>query len=118
MELNEYQALANRTLRDDDPEEMMLHAAMGFCTESGEFMDTIKKARFYGKTLDRQNLIEEAGDLAWYLAAMCRALDVSLEDVCQANVNKLRARYPAGFSEHDANFRDLNAEAVAMVGGV
>lgn len=117
MNLNEYQSLANRTLRDDVPSEMLLHAGLGMATESGEFLDTLKKHRFYGKPLDRQNLIEEAGDLAWYLAAACKALGVTLEEVCQANVAKLRARYPAGFSEHDAIHRDVVAEAVAMVGG-
>ena len=117
MNLNDYQILANRTLRDDVPDEMLLHAAMGMATEAGEFIDSLKKHRFYGKRLDRQNLIEEIGDVAWYLAAACKALDVTLEEVCQANVAKLRARYPAGFTEHDAIHRDVVSEAVAMAGG-
>ncbi|MBQ7865225.1 MAG: nucleotide pyrophosphohydrolase, partial [Clostridia bacterium] len=51
-----------------------------------------------GHELDREHLIKELGDVAWYLAETAFALDVSLEEVCQRNIDKLKARYPEGFS--------------------
>jgi NTP pyrophosphatase (non-canonical NTP hydrolase) len=116
MNLNEYQSLANRTLRPDDSDNTLLHAGMGMATEAGEFLDTLKKHRFYGKPIDVGNLIEECGDLLWYCAAAARGLGVSLDDIAQANIAKLRARFPDGFAAHDAMHRDLAAEAVAMTG--
>ena len=78
----------------------LLHAALGLCTEAGELADPIKKAMFYGKPLDIQNLKEEAGDLLWYIAApLCRALNCTLEELAQANADKLRRRYPEKFTE-------------------
>lgn len=118
MNLNDYQKQANCTLRPDPIMDMLIHAGMGMATESGEFLDTIKKTKFYGKKLDHDNLVEEAGDLLWYIAAAAQALGVSLEEIAERNISKLRARYPAGFTEYDATNRDLDAEALAMHGGV
>jgi NTP pyrophosphatase (non-canonical NTP hydrolase) len=117
MNLNEYQKQANCTLRPDPIMDMLTHAGMGMATESGEFLDTLKKARFYGKKLDHDNLVEEAGDLLWYVAAAAAGLGVSLEEIAERNIAKLRARYPLGFTEYDAMHRDLDAEGFAMHGG-
>ncbi len=115
MQFNEFQNLCRRTMRDEDDLERIKHAGEGFASESGEYIDAIKKTR-YGKELDRTNLIEEVSDILFYCAMAAEGLGVSLDSIAKVNINKLRARYPEGFTEHDANFRDLNAEAVAMVG--
>ena len=61
-------------------------------------MDLLKKHRFHGHELNRDALIKELGDVAWYLAEAATALDVDLEEILIRNVEKLKARYPEGFS--------------------
>ncbi|MGN1011905.1 MAG: nucleoside triphosphate pyrophosphohydrolase family protein, partial [Clostridia bacterium] len=70
---------------------------MGLCGESGEAIDIVKKWFAQGHDLDRENLIKELGDIAWYLAETATALDVSLEEVLRGNIEKLQKRYPEGF---------------------
>jgi len=117
MDMNEYQSLASRTMRTESDLERLRHAGEGFATEAGEYIDAIKKLR-YGKPLDRANLKEEIGDLLFYCAMAANGLGESLQDIASANIAKLRARYPEGFTERDAKSRDLLAEAVAMTGRV
>lgn len=74
-------------------------AFTGLCSESGEANDLVKKLKFHGKKWSpeiREHLIKELGDVAWYWAQACLALDVDPEDVLIANVKKLEARYPGG----------------------
>jgi len=87
---------------------------MGLCTEAGEFQDELKRDIFYGKEVDLLNLVEECGDILWYVAEILNALDVTFEEVMQKNIDKLRARYPEEFTEHHAINRDLEAENKAM----
>lgn len=94
----------------------LLHAMVGLCTESGEFQDTIKKHIFYGKEIDKINLVEELGDLMWYMAVACDELGVSFEEVMEKNVAKLSARYKGKFSEEKADKRDLDTERKALEG--
>lgn len=88
----------------------LLHATMGLCTESGELTDQLKKHLFYGKELDRVNLIEEAGDLLWYLAILFDELDTTFGEVMSSNIAKLRSRYPEKFTPKQASQRDLGKE--------
>lgn len=88
----------------------LLHATMGLCTESGELADQLKKHLFYGKELDRVNLIEEAGDLLWYLAILLDELDTTFGEVMSSNIAKLRSRYPEKFTPKQAAQRDLGKE--------
>ena len=88
----------------------ILHATMGLCTESGELTDQLKKHLFYGAELDRVNLIEEAGDLMWYLAILFDELNTSFEEVMSSNNAKLRSRYPEKFTPKHAARRDLVGE--------
>jgi NTP pyrophosphatase (non-canonical NTP hydrolase) len=83
---------------------------IGLCTESGEFQDMMKKHIFYGKEIDRVNLVEERGDIMYYIAMSCDVLNISLEEVMQKNADKLAARYKDGFSENKALNRDLDTE--------
>lgn len=99
MTINEYQALAMRTLNPDLKEqEILLNSVMGLCGEAGEVIDHVKKHICHGHDLDKQHLIKELGDVAWYLAEAAHALGVSLEEVFEGNIEKLRKRYPKGFS--------------------
>jgi len=88
----------------------LLHAAMGLVTEAGEFLDAVKKHIFYGKEFDKTNLVEELGDLFWYIGIASDVLDRSFEEIMQINHNKLAARYGKGFSSQAANDRDLAKE--------
>jgi NTP pyrophosphatase (non-canonical NTP hydrolase) len=92
----------------------LLHAGMGIATEAGEFVDTIKKYAFYGKEIDQRNLIEELGDLMWYIALAVDTLGTSLDAVMEKNAAKLAARYKAGFSAKEAIVRNIENEMVAL----
>jgi NTP pyrophosphatase (non-canonical NTP hydrolase) len=109
--LNEYQIAALRTApKPTAPEEDLMHAAAGVCTEGGELMDVFKKFHFYGKPIDWTNVEEEIGDVLWYLALACRASGTTLEAVAEKNIAKLKARYPDKFTNFRAINRDLEAE--------
>lgn len=88
----------------------LLHAGMGLVTESGEFLDTLKKHIYYGKELDKVNLIEELGDQLWYCAIALNALGSDFETAMQINIDKLKSRYPEKFTEELAKNRDLEKE--------
>ena len=93
------------------------HAVTGICTEAGEIADAIKKHKFYGKELDRANLIEELGDLYWYINIAQDVLGVTTEEVQRINNAKLMKRYSSGkFTEEAAINRDLDAERKILEG--
>ena len=98
MTINEYQELALRTLNPTLSEkDVLINGVMGLCGEAGEAIDLVKKHLHQGHELDREGLVKELGDIAWYLAETAHALDVDLETVLALNVEKLRRRYPEGF---------------------
>ena len=98
MQANEYQKLAMATLNPAlDKKDVLINSVMGLCGESGEAIDIVKKWLMQGHELDREHLIKELGDVAWYLAEAATALDVPLETVLQGNLDKLRQRFPNGF---------------------
>ena len=100
MELNEYQKLAMVTSSKPNSQlEDLLVGVMGLCGESGEAIDLVKKHLHQGHELDKNALIKEMGDIAWYLAELATVLDINLEEVLIANIEKLKKRYPEGFSE-------------------
>ena len=80
------------------PENVLLNAVMGLCGEAGEAIDLVKKQRFQGHPLDRDALVRELGDMAWYLAEAAQGLGVPLEEILRGNLDKLRRRYPNGFT--------------------
>jgi NTP pyrophosphatase (non-canonical NTP hydrolase) len=94
----------------------LLHAAMGLASESGEFIDMLKKHIFYGKPLDLVNLKEETGDSLWYCALAIDVLQTTMNEVMTVNIDKLKARYPEKFTEHHAINRDLKIERVILEG--
>ena len=79
--------------------ERLTTAGVGLAAESGEFLEIVKKMVFQGKPWNndnREHLIIELGDVMWYVAQDCMALDVPFDDVVRGNVSKLEKRYPGG----------------------
>lgn len=103
-------------LLDDRIGERLIHGMIGLCTETGELQDAIKKQLIYGKPLDITNIIEEVGDLMWYLAIILDACGSSFEQAFDRNIAKLKKRFPDKFTEHAALNRDLDAERAALEG--
>ena len=79
--------------------ERLTTAGVGLAAESGEFLEIVKKMVFQGKPWNndnREHLIIELGDIMWYVANACIALNVEFDDVVRGNVKKLEKRYPGG----------------------
>ena len=79
--------------------ERLTTAGVGLAAESGEFLEIVKKMVFQGKPwndVNREHLIIELGDIMWYVANACMALDISFDEVIKRNVKKLEKRYPGG----------------------
>ena len=100
---DEYQSLAADTapkssLMITDRELMLTMLAMGLAGEAGELVDDVKKVVFHRHDIDIVRVRLELGDVLWYVAMLCSALHLSLSDVMEINIEKLRARYPDGFS--------------------
>jgi len=118
MSADTYQRMALRTESSREPliaayglyNNRLLHAGMGLATEAGEFLDPLKKKLFYGKEVDLTNLKEEIGDLLWYIAIACDALDTTIEQEMYRNISKLAVRYPEKYADDAAINRDLDAE--------
>lgn len=93
---NEYQQLAMRTatLKCFDP----ANAALGLTGEAGEVADEVKKCLYQGREWDSEKIIEELGDVLWYVALMAKYFGAPLDFVMEYNLDKLRKRYPDGFS--------------------
>ena len=99
MEINEYQQLAMTTLNKEIPQnQLIINACLGLSGEVGEVNDLLKKHMFQGHKLNKDDLINELGDIAWYLAEAATALGVELEEILSKNIEKLKARYPEGFT--------------------
>ena len=107
MTINEYQQRAMASLNPElKGRDVLINSVMGLCGESGEAIDIVKK--WLGHPLDREHLAKELGDVAWYLAEAATALDLDLEDILRANLEKLERRYPDGFSTEKSVGRDKN----------
>lgn len=91
MNVNEYQKQAMATLNPAlNRKDVLINSVMGLCGESGEAIDIVKKWLAQGHALDKDHLAKELGDIAWYLAEAATALDLSLEEILQANIDKLK----------------------------
>ncbi len=98
MQINEYQNLAMKTLNKNlKKEDVLINGVMGLCGESGEVIDIVKKHLHQGHQLNKEDIIKELGDVAWYLAEVAYAIDVDLETVLIKNIEKLKKRFPNGF---------------------
>ena len=89
----------------------LLTAALGLTAESGEFTEVVKKILLQGKPYNKDNVFHmkrELGDICWYLAQACMALDTTFDEIIEMNVDKLKARYPGGEFDvyHSENRRE------------
>lgn len=83
-----------------------IHMAIGISGEAGELLDAVKKEAMYNKEIDRHNVIEELGDLEFYMEGIRQGLNISREETLQANIDKLSVRYNKGtFSNQNAQAR-------------
>ena len=109
----DYAALLTRMnkleLEDDCNPSQLLTAALGLTAESGEFTEIVKKIILQGKPYNEDNVFHmkrELGDICWYLAQACMALDTTFDEVIEMNVDKLKKRYPGGeFNVHQSENR-------------
>lgn len=115
MTLNEYQRLSNRTapmqfsvlaVLENEHEIRALTQVLreatfglGIAGEAGEVVDMVKKHLGHGHPMDREKLVKELGDVMWYVAALAAVFEITLDEVGRANIEKLKKRYPEGFSE-------------------
>lgn len=95
---NEYQKLAMRTcsIPYERKTDMLVHATTGLASEAGEFAGLLQKI-YQGHEYNREHALKELGDCCWMISEACTALDATLEEVMQGNIDKLRARFPDGF---------------------
>lgn len=122
MTPNKYQELALKTEKTPyftygtHEQSRLVHALFGMSSESGEIADALKKFFIYGKPLDNTNVIEECGDLLWYISLALDAVGATMEEAMEKNIAKLKARYGDKFTQEKALNRDLGAERAALEG--
>jgi NTP pyrophosphatase (non-canonical NTP hydrolase) len=106
VDLDSYQQLARRTMNPAlDANARVLDAAAGLSEEAGELLGLVRKHLFQQRPLDRDAVIGELGDALWCLSALASSFDISLGDVAHQNLDKLRRRYPDGFTPDAARAR-------------
>ena len=103
MEGNVYQKLAMKTVNPElTKKDMLVNGVMGLNGESGEVIDVVKKHMFQGHDLDVDKIKKELGDVMWYVAEVCEALDLSMDEVMEANIAKLANRFKNGFTKEES----------------
>lgn len=95
---NEYQKLALRTASEKTMKDPILNGVLGLGGEAGECIELVKKERFHDHELNNSDMANELGDIAWYLAITAHGIGYKLNDIFKMNLEKLRERYPDGFS--------------------
>lgn len=102
----EYQKLAMRTcsIPYSNKEGRLHHAVFGLTSEAGEVAGILQKV-YQGHEFDKEHIKKELGDCLWMIAEACEALDLDMDDVMQTNIDKLKARYPEGFSADRSLYR-------------
>jgi NTP pyrophosphatase (non-canonical NTP hydrolase) len=106
MTTNQYQQEVKRTMPGLAKDSELAMLAMGVADEAGEFLGHVKKVLFHGHDDDKEHVIEELGDVCWYLFNILNHYELTIEDVMHKNTEKLRARYPDGFSEERSRNRN------------
>lgn len=102
MDFKEYQKESSRTRNKSIPQHQeLLNYGLGLGGEVGELLNLVKKRQFHGSDNDENlaKILDEAGDVLWYLAGILEILGFSLDDVAEFNINKLKMRYPEGFKK-------------------
>lgn len=91
-----YAVFIDKLFKHDTDDMELMHAALGITGEAGEIADAVKKAVVYCKPIDRDNIVEELGDLRFYMQALMNKLSITEGEVLQSNADKLSKRYPKG----------------------
>lgn len=100
MNFNTYQGLAKNTAGFQEiHEERLVCAVLAMAGEVGELANHIKKGIWHGHGINQEFVLEELGDILWYLSETATSMNIYLDDVAEFNIDKLRQRYPDGFSE-------------------
>lgn len=94
----EYQQKAMRTASESTESDLILNGVMGLNGEAGECIDIVKKHLFQGHELNKGKLLDELSDVMWYVAITCQGIGTTLDTVMEHNIEKLKKRYPNGFS--------------------
>ena len=104
-----FRRMTDLEVEQDADVPRLLTAALGLTAESGEFTEVVKKILLQGKPYNEENIFHmkrELGDICWYLAQACMALDTTFDEIIEMNVDKLKARYPGGeFDVHKSENR-------------
>lgn len=106
MNFNEYQKLAQRTANTKYRADKIENGILGLNGEAGECIDILKKYKFQNHPMDFDKLLDELSDVLWYCAELAEGLDISLEDVAEYNIAKLKKRFPNGFETERSLNRD------------
>lgn len=123
---NEYQELAMRTFDGKAAERLnspftvynadsknlgiidipaLINGVLGLTGEAGEVADLVKKGIFHEKGFDMDHIKKEVGDVCWYIALICKTCSFDLDSIFEANIEKLKNRYPDGFDVERASHR-------------
>ncbi|GER89584.1 MazG family protein [Dictyobacter vulcani] len=106
MDIATYAKEVHRTCSIEDQRERLILSALGIAGESGEIVDLLKKVLYHSHDLDTNDLCKELGDLLWYMTVLSESVGLTLDDIMQANVAKLRQRYPDGFDPQRSKNRE------------
>ena len=102
MNFSDYQRETMRTAGAQEGLDALAAFGLGIAGEAGEVADRVKKELFHGHAIDHAAMKKELGDVLWYLSALACLYGLTLEEVAQTNIDKLRKRYPNGFSTEDS----------------
>ena len=101
MDFQQYQQQSYAAIQPHDSnKEEVMHWAIGLGEEAGEALSVIKH-KYYGGKYEVEDLVAELGDTLWYIAALCTASGISMQDVAEYNLAKLQHRYPQGEFDND-----------------
>ena len=113
MNFSEYQELSKRTQPKGDCDGITNYA-LGLIGESAEVSELVKKWRYHGHELNPSKIAEELGDVMHYISGLCTMLGLTMNVVAMGNVEKLKERYPEGFSEQASREREVKLELKTM----
>ena len=100
----------NDFVREHENGADIAHAIFGLNSEAGELVEALCVSMLDQESLDKVNIVEECGDVLWYLALLLRSVGSTLDEAMEANINKLAKRYPEQFTTDAAINRDVDAE--------
>lgn len=96
MEIGHYQTIAWKSYmgRDLPLKDQVVNHCLGITGEVGEIVDQVKKEFYIGRDITREELVEEFGDVLWHLCCMASSRGISMGEIMEYNINKLKVRYP------------------------